>query len=1029
MDSSPAPSSRELAENLYKKNIELENGLRRSAQSKVPSDPNIWLQMRENYETIILEDHDFSEKHEIEYVLWQLHYRRIEEFRSHINAAASSGSATSQGVKSNARVDRIKRIRSSFKSFLSEATGFYHDLILKIRAKYGLPLGYFPEGPENQILPIKDEKKVAETKKGLTSCHRCLIYLGDLARYKGLYGEGDSISRDYAAASSYYMQAVSLCPSNGNPHHQLAILASYSGDELAAIYRYFRSLAVDSPFSTARDNLIIAFEKNRQNYSQLPGNLKVPSARTLPARPAGRGRGRGNTRLVAKDTKTETTPVKERENSIPEVFKAFSTRFVRLNGILFTRTSLETFGEIFASVVIDLQELLSSGPEEDLNFGSDAAENALLIVRLIAILIFTVHNVKRESESQSYAEILQRTVLLQNAFTAAFEFVGHILKRCMQLHDAASSFYLPALLVFIEWLACHPDIAASSDNTEEKQSNARSFFWNQCLSFMNKLILTGLASIDIDEDETCFSDMSRYDEGETDNRLALWEDFELRGFLPLRPAQLILDFSRKHAFGSDASTREKGARVQRILAAGRALMNVVQVDQKRIYFDPHSKKFIMGVEPPIYEEVSESVVTKQGSELEGTIDLGAKQSKSQLLFEGEEDEEVIVFKPTVAEKLDSVATSILPPNEFVQPVQMSNAGWPMYSTPFSAPLNNVQMPAISNISSYMNTTEANISQLPPRYASPDHPKWLIEQRVSLSDELKNLNIIGDGHLTEQKLQRGLSGLHQPLGFAPQVSAMASGPTSAMLTNQIKASELAISSMLDTVVPSGITTDKFAAALPTPPRKNPVSRPVRHNGPPPGFSPVPSKQHENPISNSVTKDPYPQIDDYRWLDGYQPSSAKGMGIENPINHVSYMYPTVTATSSNAYSGSISFPFPGKQVSAVQTEAVDEKHSQGNLCGRGGTLCEILYQEDYSCWKSVSVSWPAVWCLWNFAPNLSSPLNTVKFLLEHGWSMGALQVLPSYSGVTRTPRLEGRKGSTGGVLMAANLLQHVHFSALL
>lgn len=42
---------------------------------------------------------------------------------------------------------------------------------------------------------------------------------------------------------------------------QLAILASYSGDELVAVYRYFRSLAVDNPFSTARDNLIVAFEK------------------------------------------------------------------------------------------------------------------------------------------------------------------------------------------------------------------------------------------------------------------------------------------------------------------------------------------------------------------------------------------------------------------------------------------------------------------------------------------------------------------------------------------------------------------------------------------------------------------------------------------------------------------------------------------------------------------------------------------------------------------------------------------------
>ena len=38
-------------------------------------------------------------------------------------------------------------------------------------------------------------------------------------------------------------------------------MASYSGDELVAIYRYFRSLALDNPFTTARENLIVAFEK------------------------------------------------------------------------------------------------------------------------------------------------------------------------------------------------------------------------------------------------------------------------------------------------------------------------------------------------------------------------------------------------------------------------------------------------------------------------------------------------------------------------------------------------------------------------------------------------------------------------------------------------------------------------------------------------------------------------------------------------------------------------------------------------
>lgn len=169
--------------------------------------------MRENFETIILEDHAFSEKNTIEFALWQLHYRRIEEFRAHYTAASQPRGAP-------ARPDRASKIRLQFKTFLSEATGFYHDLILKIRAKYGLPIGqFYPEQDNRQ----KDGKKSIQIKKGLISCHRCLIYLGDLARYKGLYGEGESKSRDYAAASSYYLQAASLWPSSGNPHHQVIL--------------------------------------------------------------------------------------------------------------------------------------------------------------------------------------------------------------------------------------------------------------------------------------------------------------------------------------------------------------------------------------------------------------------------------------------------------------------------------------------------------------------------------------------------------------------------------------------------------------------------------------------------------------------------------------------------------------------------------------------------------------------------------------------------------------------------------------
>ncbi|KAJ0989507.1 hypothetical protein J5N97_007863 [Dioscorea zingiberensis] len=922
-----APTERDRAQRLFQKNVELENGLRKAAQSKIPSDPNTWRQMRDNYEAIILDDHEFSEKHEVEYLLWQLHYRRIEEFRSHINSANSAASGGVQGGKVLARPDRITKIRAVFKSFLSEATGFYNDLILKIKSKYGLHLGFLFEGPENHILSTKDEKKSSEMKKGLLSCHRCLIYLGDLARYKGLYGDVDSANRDYAAASSYYVQAASLWPSSGNPHHQLAILASYSGNDLVAVYWYFRSLAVDSPFSTARDNLIIAFEKNRQSYTLLSGNVKVPSAKTMPTRPTGRGRGRGDNRLLSKDTKAENLPIKEQELSTEQIFRAFSTRFVRLNGILFTRTSLETFGEVLSLVTSDLNDLLASGLEEQLNFGANAAENGLVVVRLIAILIFTVHNVNRESEGQSYAEILQRTVLLQNAFTSAFEFAGLILKRCIQLRDAASSYLLPAIMVFIEWLACHPDIAAGVD-VEEKQASARSFFWNQYVLFLNKLVLSGFALMDDDEDETCFSDMSRYDDEESGNTLALWEDFELRGFSPLVPAQLVLDFSRKQSIGGDGSNKEKKVRAQRILSAGKTLMNVVRVDQKRIHFDPNLKKFVISSEPRAHEDQMHANnanaptinVSKPGNPIESTFYLTEKHTKPQFHAEGEEEEEEIVFKPTLVCPTTSASKSNT--DEAIPTVNSYSGGdWSAYGGIVSAPLSSVQMSTALN-ASYLSAPK--IAQQPLHtYSNPLN--WQMEQEAFISEGLRNLNMFENGLFQKQRLQEGLVGSRADI--LPPFSIPANLNTNSTLPSQMMVSEAVIPSKLDSILQSGVYSDgmpvKLSAALPTISRKAPVSRPARHFGPPPGFSHVPSKQPDDSVANPVLKEQLAHpVDDYSWLDGRQLPMAKGVGMENSIHYTSHMYPNFTTGIINTSSGAMDFPFPGKQVSSAQTSAGNE-----------------------------------------------------------------------------------------------------------
>ncbi|OMO63023.1 hypothetical protein COLO4_32762 [Corchorus olitorius] len=916
-----APSPRERAQRLYEKNLELENNRRRSAQARIPSDPNAWQQMRENYEAIILEDHAFSEQHNIEYALWQLHYKRIEELRAHYTAAvASAGSHASQGGKVAPRPDRLTKIRLQFKTFLSEATGFYHELILKIRAKYGLPFGYFSDDSESQIVMDKDGKS-ADIKKGLVSCHRCLIYLGDLARYKGLYGDGDAKSREYAAASIYYLQAASIWPSSGNPHHQLAILASYSGDELVAVYRYFRSLALDNPFSTARDNLIVAFEKNRHNYSQLSGDVKTPLAKEPAMRLSGKGRGKVEAKLASKDANMESSPAKEKVSGVQETYKYFCIRFVRLNGILFTRTSLETFADVLTLVSRDLCELLSSGPEEELNFGKDAAENALLLVRLVSILIYTVHNLKRESEGQTYAEIVQRAALLQNAFTAVFELMGHVVERCLQLQDVSSSYSLSAILVFLEWLACCPDVAATGSDVDDKQLVTRSLFWKHCISFLNKILSIRPMCVDDDEDDTCFFNMSRYEEGETENRLALWEDFELRGFLPLVPAQTILDFSRKRSFVSDGD-KEKKARVKRIIAAGKALANVIKVDKKTVSFDSKAKKFLIGVEPSDDVTFNPSALLETKSverdiPSEKTISIGNAQpiAQTRIVGEEEDDDEVIVFKPpAVSEKRAEVISPNWPPSETLKLNQSNSAGdLKFYGSTVSAPLDSLRQH-----SPLLPVSAGSILPQHLQAVQMHTSRWPAEETTSLVNSLKGMTLLENGHLTKPEMQDNF-GLSHATARSVAIQQPISSSAGNMYYSQIKVPESVMPSSIDAIVSSGVTGDVLAAKTTSVSqaglRKNPVSRPVRHLGPPPGFSPVPPKPQSESVSASVIENP--MMDDYSWLDGYQlTSSFRGSGLDSSINHASHADPHYVNNSSNGLTGTVSFPFPGKQVPAVQ-----------------------------------------------------------------------------------------------------------------
>ena len=90
----------------------------------------------------------------------------------------------------------------------------------------------------------------------------------------------------------------------GNAYNQRAVLAAHEERSLQAVYFYVRSLAVASPFSIAKQNLVQLFEKVRVEHGKLP----PPSQNRAAQRPASGWK-------------------------LPELTKVVQTRFLHLQGM------------------------------------------------------------------------------------------------------------------------------------------------------------------------------------------------------------------------------------------------------------------------------------------------------------------------------------------------------------------------------------------------------------------------------------------------------------------------------------------------------------------------------------------------------------------------------------------------------------------------------------------------------------------------------------------------------------------------
>ncbi|KAF9156032.1 hypothetical protein BG015_007598 [Linnemannia schmuckeri] len=255
--------------------------------------------LREEYERLILTDIVLAQSKEIESALWKnVFYIVIDGYRRKLTMLSrpdngndysnqqqhqqgrrgggggrgdeggrggnrDGGRSRPHGTRGNkppVPSVEFRKVSTKFRAFIQEATGFYHRLIQNLASCYDLN----ESGDSMHAVPIGDKRPLSDItdaarQSALSSCHKCYIFLGDLARYRQTFN--DSPKKNWSAARDYYNEARNLLPSSGNPYNQLAVIATFTPNNFLALYFYYRSLAVRLPFMTARNNIKVLIQK------------------------------------------------------------------------------------------------------------------------------------------------------------------------------------------------------------------------------------------------------------------------------------------------------------------------------------------------------------------------------------------------------------------------------------------------------------------------------------------------------------------------------------------------------------------------------------------------------------------------------------------------------------------------------------------------------------------------------------------------------------------------------------------------
>ncbi|TTK47645.1 Telomerase-binding protein EST1A [Bagarius yarrelli] len=486
------------------------------------------------YESIILTDIEFSDAQNVDQLLWKnVFYQVIERFRQ---------------LLKNQDSDTASQIRAMLLTILEEGAMVFESLLVKLQTVFQFKLEDYMDGMAIRAKPLRKTVKYA-----LISAQRCMICLGDVARYR----EQANDSANYGKARSWYLKAQQIAPKNGRPYNQLAVLAVYTKRKLDAVYYYMRSLAASNPILTAKESLMSLFEESKRKAEQVEGRLmeNVESGKrgqwghgTVRCQDATRVeiwiRPTANSGVSACTEGSESGNDFEQGGglktlSASELNKKFILSFLHTHGKLFTKVGMESFPAVATRMLEEFRALLQHSP-------SPLGNTRML--QIITVNMFTIHSAQtRGQKGQGEA----RSVLEEQSTSLGLAMFGLLVQRCTELIKETpaepillediddeskpmvrvSTFptdlreLLPSVKVWSDWMLGHPE----QWNPPPCNFDGSPDVW-QCLAEL----CNSLASVYHGEIPLFKADA----DGESDELrlLVLEEDKMLAGFVPLLAA-------------------------------------------------------------------------------------------------------------------------------------------------------------------------------------------------------------------------------------------------------------------------------------------------------------------------------------------------------------------------------------------------------------------------------------------------------------------------------------------------------------